>query len=146
MTGVTLDASIIIDAYAGRERKDMSLTLLEFLAENQAQLIEPKILIVEVAGVLVRYITRKDVEKALSIIEEASELIPEEEIWTTALTIALKTGSRISDSYYIATATLHNTNLITSDKPQCNSARKTGVKCIYLPDTNLKNVNRILTG
>jgi len=132
---IVLDASIVVDAYAGRskERREAVLSLLEMLDAVGAELVEPRLFVVEIAGVLVRYIKPEDVVRVLALLEGVARLVPETEYWGLAKDIALKTGSRAADSYYIAVARLTDALLVTSDRPQAVSARRAGVEAYYLP-------------
>lgn len=49
-----------------------------------------------------------------------------------ALDVALDTGCRAVDSYFIALAKLTDLILITNDKPMTNNAKKLGIKTYYL--------------
>lgn len=49
-----------------------------------------------------------------------------------AFWMALKTGSRAIDSYFIATAEMTDSILVSNDRVMVNNARKAGVNAYYL--------------
>ena len=57
-----------------------------------------------------------------------------------AFEVAIKTGSRAADAYFIATARLTNSILVTNDKIMVKNAKKAGVKAYYL----LKDFNEVV--
>jgi len=75
-------------------------------------------------------------------------VIREELIHDKAAEIALLSGCRAVDAYYIATAKHANAILITDDKVMRNNALKTGIKTYYLLNDNDYNtlINKLTTG
>ena len=59
-------------------------------------------------------------------------LLGEAEILASCLDIALETGCRAADAYYIATAKLTNSMLISNDRTQVENARKVGIRAYFL--------------
>ena len=64
------------------------------------------------------------------ILSEVKLLIPN--LGDLAFEVALKTGSRAADAYFIATAKLTNSVLITNDRIMADNAKKFGVEAYYL--------------
>ncbi len=60
-----------------------------------------------------------------------------------AFQIALDTGSRAVDSYFIATAKLTHSILITNDKVMAKNAKKAGIEAYYLIEEFDKALERI---
>ena len=57
--------------------------------------------------------------------------------------MAIKTGSRAADAYFIATAKLTNSILITNDKIMARNAKKAGIESYYLIEEFGKAVKRL---
>ena len=73
------------------------------------------------------------IDRALEIIKDILsevKLIPNPD--DLAFEVALKTGSRATDAYFIATAKLTNSILITNDRIMSTNAKKYGVEAYYL--------------
>ncbi|WP_290598010.1 MULTISPECIES: type II toxin-antitoxin system VapC family toxin [unclassified Archaeoglobus] len=86
----------------------------------------------ELIGQLVRRIPKNE---ALVIYEEIVSKINFIEFKVlneTAFSICFETGCRAIDSYFIATAKLTNSILITNDRIMAANARKAGVEAYYL--------------
>ena len=60
-----------------------------------------------------------------------------------AFQIALDTGCRAVDSYFIATAKLTHSILITNDKVMAKNAKKAGIEAYYLIEEFDKALERI---
>ena len=60
-----------------------------------------------------------------------------------AFEVAVKTGSRAADAYFIATAKITNSILITNDKVMAKNAKKANIEAYYLIEEFDKAVNRI---
>jgi len=78
---------------------------------------------------------------------EHVNVIREELIHDKAAEVALLTGCRAVDAYYIAAAKHVNAVLITNDKVMGNNALKTGIEAYYLPNDNDYNtlINKLTT-
>jgi len=74
-------------------------------------------------------------------------VIREEFIHDKAAEVALLTGCRAVDAYYIATAKHVNAVLITNDKVMKNNALKTGIEAYYLLNNDDYNIlmNKLTT-
>ncbi len=129
---ITMDTSVFIDLIF---EYDSSRTLkaedvLNTIQERGLEIINPIVFKVELAGVLTR---KMQIDKALEIIKDTLsevKLIPNPD--DLAFEVALKTGSRAADAYFIATAKLTNSILITNDKIMAINAKKYGVEAYYL--------------
>lgn len=106
--------------------------MLSIIEENDLTIIEPDIFKVELAGQISR---RTSKERALKICEEIFAglvFIEASKIHDEAFSIALETGSRASDAFYIASAMQGRAILISNDKYQIKSAGKSGIEAYYL--------------
>jgi len=129
---ITVDTSIFIDLLFEYDsnRTLKAEEVLGIILEKGLEIINPTAFKVELAGVLTR---RMQIDKALEIIKSILfeiKLIPNPD--ELAFDVALKTGSRATDAYFIATAKLTNTILITNDRMMAINAKKYGVEAYYL--------------
>jgi len=130
---VVVDASLIVDLYAApnEERASIAEEVVTWISKGVIEAYAPKLLIVEVVGVLSRYLSGEELDLVLDSLP-LIKLIPEESIYEEAIRIARETGSRAADAYYIAVALTINGALLTNDRRQGQNARKAGVKAYYL--------------
>lgn len=115
---IAIDASIFIDLLFeyDSERTRSAEEMLSIIEENDLTIIEPDIFKVELAGQIAR---RTSKERALKICEEIFSglvFIETSKIHDEAFSIALETGSRASDAFYIASAIQGRAILISNDK------------------------------
>ena len=108
----------------------MAEDLLEIIQNVSLEIVDPFLFKVELAGVLSRKLPRNRVELIVKDILEDVRLIPNPD--DLAFEVAIKTGSRAADAYFIATAKLTNSILITNDKIMVNNARGYGIEAYYL--------------
>ncbi len=128
---LVIDASILVDIFAPREgtRRKLAIELLR-LARGKPK-YAPNLLLIELAGVISRY----DADLARLAIDYARKnmvLLDEATIFSSCLDIALKTGCRAADAYYIAAAELTKSTLISNDRTQVENARRAGIRAYYL--------------
>jgi len=96
----------------------------------EVTIYEPEVFKIELAGTLSRRFNKGEV---LSLIDEITSKVrlienPDQ----LALQIALDTGCRAIDAYFIATAKLTNSILIINDRIMAKNARKAGIRFITL--------------
>jgi len=103
---------------------------------------EPKLFIIELSGVLSRYKSKEEVMKHIRKIEDYINLIEYDKIHNLALDISITTGCRAVDAFFIATAKLTGSILISNDKIQVQNTRKTNIKSYYL----IKEYKKALRG
>jgi predicted nucleic acid-binding protein len=118
--------------------------VLSINEESDLTIIEPDIFKVELIGQISRRTSR---EKALEICEEIfAELvfIETSKIYDEAFAVALETGSRASDAFYIASAIADKAILISNDKFQAKSAGRFGIEVYYLLHDEELVRNRLL--
>ncbi len=119
------------------------MSFLNKLSDKGAIVYEPFIFEVELCAVLVRYIEPKYVTEILKAILNHIAVIKEGELHSEAKAIALKTGCRAIDAYYIATAKLVDAILVTNDGVMKSNADKVGVEAYYLVK-DYERLHRIL--
>jgi len=131
-----LDASVFVDYYVrfpqSAKRHERARNVVKALSRIEAEMYEPFILEIELTGVLVRVLKQEDVLRILRIVSKYVRYIDEAKLHDTAAEVALKTGCRAVDSYYIAAAKKYSAILITSDRVMKLNAEKVGVESFYL--------------
>jgi predicted nucleic acid-binding protein len=141
---VIVDASVVIDLYAApsEDRASIAEEVARWILEGSVEAYAPKLLVVEVAGVLSRYLSEEELDLVLDSLPPV-RLVPEEAIYGEAVRIARRTGSRAADAYYIAVAATVNGALLTNDKRQARNAVKAGIEAYYLLEDMEKARNLI---
>ena len=138
-----VDTSVFVDSILeyDKSRTKMAEDLLEIIQNASLEVVDPFLFKVELAGVLSRKLPRNRVELIVKDILEDVRLIPNPD--DLAFEVAIKTGSRAADAYFIATAKLTNSILITNDKIMVNNARGYGIEAYYLIEEFDKAVERL---
>ncbi len=150
--GAVVDTSVFADYYflysRKPERHERARTVLGKLSSLGLPVYEPFLFEVELRAVLVRRIKPEQALKIVSITLEHVNVIREEPIHDKAVEVALLTGCRTVDAYYIATAKHANAALITNDKVMRNNALKSGIETYYLLNDNDYNtfINKLTSG
>jgi predicted nucleic acid-binding protein len=131
---IVLDTSILIDALIpfNIDRNRKSIMVLDIISEKNLDIFEPKLFIIELSAVLIRYKSREIVVKHVNDIIRYVNLIDYNQLHNTALNIVLNTGCRAIDAFFIACAKETNSILISSDKIQVTNARKAGIEAYNL--------------
>ena len=131
---IVLDTSVLVDAIIpfDSERHRKSTTVLEMISSKELVVFEPKLLVVELSAVLARYRSRHIVVNHVNEIVRHVNLVEYEELHETAFDIALSTGCRAIDAFFIGCAKETNSILVSSDKIQVSNARKAGIEAYYL--------------
>ncbi len=139
---IVLDTSVFVDAIIpfDRERHRKSTTVLDVISKKELEVFEPRLLVVELSAVLARYKPRDVVVKHVNEIVKHVNLVGYEELHETALDMALSTGCRAIDAFFIGCAKETNSILVSSDKVQVSNARKAGVEAYHL----LEEYNELL--
>ncbi len=130
---VVVNAPVIIDLYAALDDRRASIAeeVMSWVTAGFVEAYAPRLLVVEVLGVLARYLSEEELELVASSFPPMT-LVSEDVFYDEAVRIARRTGSRAADAYYIATALTINGILLTNDRRQKQSARKAGVEAYYL--------------
>ncbi|MCA1915023.1 type II toxin-antitoxin system VapC family toxin [Methanospirillum hungatei] len=142
-----IDSSVIIKAifkpkkarYEFEYQKELethfnSRYLLQLIDRTNITVLIPRCVFVEVSGVSSRL---SDPEKAKSIYSEMQvvySIIPEDEIFNSALEIALKYGNPGFDNYILATAYKNQCPLFTDDKKVYEISKQIGIQSYLMRD------------
>ncbi len=139
---IVVDTSVIVDSLLPiKERHEKANEVLKEIGD--LRIYAPKILKVELATILSR---KKDIKLVKKLVEDLiSEiyLIPEEQLFDTAYEIAFSVKGRAVDLYFIATAKLTSSILITNDKVMAKNAKKAGIEAYYLIEEFDKAIKRL---
>jgi len=140
---VVVDTSVFVDSILeyDKYRTKMAEDLLETIQNASLEIVDPILFKVELAGILSRKLLRNRVKLIVEDILKDIRLMPNPD--DLAFEVAIKTGSRAADAYFIATAKLTNSILITNDKVMANNAKKAGVEAYYLIEEFDKAVERL---
>jgi len=138
---IVIDTSVWVDLFIPKDKARSSLAekAFEVIEGRGIEIYEPKLFVVEFISIMKRLVGDKipvDVFDKINLLDEAA-------IFETAKDIALKTHPRAADAYFIATAKLTNSILITNDRVMVNSAKKYGIECYYLIEEFDKAIERI---
>ncbi len=114
------------------ERHERARAVLDKLSNLSLPVYEPFLFEVELRAILVRRINPKEVLEILDIVLGHVNVINEELIHDKASEIALLTGCRTVDAYYIATTKYVDAALVTSDRTMKENALKSNVEAYYL--------------
>lgn len=131
---IVLDTSIFIDLLFeyNSERTRSAEDLLSILEENDLTIVEPDLFKVEFTGQIARRIKKELAPKICEEIFAELVFVNTSRIFEEALSIAQETGSRAADSFYIACAKGEEAILISNDKHQIESAKKSGIEVYNL--------------
>ena len=102
------------------------------LEEKALQILEPDLFKVELTGQIARRVKKDLVPKICEEIFQGLVFISTPMIFNEALSIALETGSRASNAFYVAAARLEKAILISNDRFQIENAKKSGIEVYYL--------------
>ena len=136
---VVVDTSVWLDLFLeDSERKKVAEELMKAI---ETTIYEPEVFKIELAGTLSRRFRKDDV---LSFVDEVMAKVrlvenPNE----LAFQVAVNTGCRAIDAYFIATAKVTGSILITNDKVMAKNAKKYGIEAYYLIEEFDKALNRI---
>ncbi|MCE4614405.1 MAG: type II toxin-antitoxin system VapC family toxin [Desulfurococcales archaeon] len=133
---VVVDTSVFADYYflypENPGRHERARAVLDKLSNLGLPVHEPFLFEVELRAVLVRRINPKEVLEILDIVLGHVNVMDEELIHDKASEIALLTGCRAVDAYYIAATKHVDAALVTSDRTMKENALKSDVEAYYL--------------
>ena len=148
---IVVDVSVFIDRLFiyDEKRSSRARSLFRLIDEKGFNIIEPQVFGVELASQLVRRKPRATAKKLYDKIISKVIIIDEIE-YDLLIDIALVTGCRAIDAFYIAVASIISTILVSADRVMVNNARKYGVEAYYIHDINnysalLSRINQIKT-
>ena len=134
---IVIDVSVFIDSLFiyDEERSRRARRLFQIVDKEHLNIFEPIVFGIELVAQLVRRKPRSMAEKIYK--EIVSRIIMVDEIeYDLLLDIALSTGCRAIDTYYIAVASITSTMLVSADKIMVQNAKKYGIDAYYIHDLN----------
>ena len=139
---IVIDTSVLVDYIFEKDvtRNNIAKNILKFV--KGLRVFAPRILLIEFMAVARRLgmtISKFDVVRLTADFV----LLPEDKIFDEAFKIAECIHPRAADAYFIATAKLTNSILITNDRVMANNAKKYGIEAYYLIEEFDKAVERL---
>ena len=130
---LTLDTSVLVDLFLPVEerRKVKAKRVIEIVEEREIEIYNPKIFIIEFLSILRRFLSKEMVENSLQLSRNIN-FLEEDEIFVIARELSLEVHPRAIDAYFIATAKLTDSILISNDKTMVNNSKETGIEAFYL--------------
>jgi len=131
---IVLDTSVFVDAIIPfkKDRYELANNIIDVISRRGLSLYEPKLLVIELSGVLVRFKAMDAVKEHVDSLLDFINILDYSELHEIAFEVALSTGCRAIDSFFIACAKKANSMLISNDELQVLNARRAGVKAFYL--------------
>lgn len=131
---IVVDTSVFIDLLFeyNSSRTQSAEELFSILEENDLTVLEPDLFKIELMGQIARRVKRDLAPKICEEIFKELAFVRTSDIFDEALSIALETGSRAADSFYIAAAKVDKATLISNDRFQIESAKKSGIEVYNL--------------
>ena len=136
---IVVDTSVWVDLFIPKNkvRGDLAEKVFEVIEKRGIEIYAPKLFVVEFISMMKRL-----VGKVPNVFEKIN-LLDEVVIFETAKDVALKVHPRAADAYFIATAKLTHSILITNDKVMAKNAKKAGIEAYYLIEEFDKAVERL---
>jgi len=131
---IVIDTSVFVDLLAPRDqaRHKMAEEFFRLVERLDLAIYAPRLMVVELISVLKRAIGIDElVEEAVGVVDYVN-LVGEERIFEEARRIALKIHPRAVDAYFIATAKLLGTLLVSDDRLMVRGAREYGIEAYFL--------------
>ena len=142
---IAIDTSVYIDAlFVFNENRYKPVKDFFRVIQNKGlKVVEPEVFKIELIGQLVRRAEKDEAFKIYNSIISRVNIVNVEKLRELAFSIAFETGCRAVDSYFIATAKLTNSILITNDKTMSTNAKKADVEAYYLVEEFHGAINKI---
>lgn len=139
---IVVDASVFIDSLFSSNDERYQKSVNFFKACNGLPLYAPRIFRVELVAVA-RRLGFKGERKELTKLVDMINLISEYSIINIAEYVADSIHPRAVDAYYIATAILTGSILVSNDKIMVINSKKAGLEAYYLLDEYNDVLDRI---
>ncbi|MEM1579388.1 MAG: type II toxin-antitoxin system VapC family toxin [Archaeoglobaceae archaeon] len=139
---IVLDTSIFVDYLfeKNEKRKEIARKMLGQLEGKEVAV--PKVFLIELISIGRRLGFKIKKEDVLEFYSELT-FVGEEEIIEILFDVAETVHPRAIDAYFIATAKLTNSILITNDRIMAENAKKYGIEAYYLIEEFDKAIERI---
>ncbi|WP_456444078.1 type II toxin-antitoxin system VapC family toxin [Thermococcus sp.] len=142
---IVVDTSVFIDAIFeyNPSRTGIARRFFRTVQDTRNQVVEPDIFKIELIGQLVRRMEHKKAISLYELIVERVEIVDTAQLREVSFEVALKTGCRAIDSFYISVAHARDTILVSNDRFQVESALKYGIRAFYLLE-EWQELNKLL--
>jgi len=139
---IVIDTSVWVDVFIPKNklRSDLAEKVFEVIEKREIEIYAPKLFVVEFISIMKRLVGNT----IPTNIFEKINLMDEAVIFETAKDIALEVHPRAADAYFMATAKITNSILITNDRIMANNARKYGTEAYYLIEEFDKVMERLV--
>ena len=133
---IVLDTTVFIDALIPftKDRHEKAISIINEVDKRSLILYEPKLFLIELAGVLSRFKNRMQVMTHIKHISEHINILDYDELHENALNVSLLTGCRAVDAFFVATAEKTKSILISCDRKMVVNGKKAGVESYYIVD------------
>ncbi|NJF25030.1 type II toxin-antitoxin system VapC family toxin [Thermococcus sp. Bubb.Bath] len=128
---IVIDANVLIDALLERNPERRNLAIEFFNIIEGKPVYVPRIFIVEVLSIARRLGIELDHQTLLPLIEEFN-VKSEGELFNLAVYVAENIHPKAVDAYYIATAILTGSILMSNDRIMVQNSRRAGINAFYL--------------
>jgi predicted nucleic acid-binding protein len=128
---IVVDTSVFLDELFQFEKARLLFRLIQ---NGEIPIVEPELFKIELIGQLVRRMKQTEATVLFDSVITRLKFVRLNELEDLAFSVALATGSRAIDSFFIAASNLKTAFLISNDKLQVRSAHKFGVEVYYLLD------------
>ncbi|WP_290623363.1 MULTISPECIES: type II toxin-antitoxin system VapC family toxin [unclassified Archaeoglobus] len=142
---IVLDTSIFTDYLIlfEEDRHRKAREVFNEMSKSDFILYEPFLFEIELTGILSRKYSKERITEILERIKNKIEVVDEVDLHEISLSVAMETHCRAIDSYFVATAKLTNSILITNDRVMAYNAKKYGIEAYYLLEEFDKAVERL---
>jgi len=132
---LVIDVSVFIDRLFiySEERSNRTRNVFRIVDKKGYNIFEPQVFGIELASQLIRRKPRDITERVYDEVMERI-IVVEEIDYDLLLDIAFQTGCRAIDTYYIATASIVDGILISTDRVMATNAKRYGVNAYYIHD------------
>ena len=133
---IVVDASVAVDLFAARDpsRVEAAEKLFRCVSPRSIGVYVPRLFLAEVAGVLVRFLRPGLVRNVVMRLGEEVTAVGDSLYFEKSIEVALATGSRGADAYYVGLAGVLDAPLATSDRVQALNASRAGIQAFYILD------------
>ncbi|GAB6100855.1 type II toxin-antitoxin system VapC family toxin [Thermococcus atlanticus] len=144
---IVIDTSVFIDLFFRYrdERTRKAEAVFEVIEQKNIPILEPEIFKLELISQLVRRMEKSDAILTGEEVFKRTNFVSLDTLMELAFMISLETGSRATDSFYIAVAKINDVPIISNDRFQVRSAREFGVTAFYITE-NLNTAIEFLEG
>ncbi len=129
---ITIDTSVFTDFLVNFDanRRLKAKSFFDEISERDFTICEPFLFDVELAGILRRRYDERTTSEILEDLKGRIEILDEISVHKTALYVSMRTHCRAIDAYFIATAKLTNSILITNDRVMAKMRKKLVLRLI----------------